>query len=325
MDEITRENYREYDAINYSKLSALTDHPSKVNEEKDFSDGIRNGDVLDLFVYEGEDAVHDKYHISTLTSLPSDIMQQIVDEAPNYEDATLIQTARNLDYGGSNWKDSTILRKIEEQAGEYMMDRENAGDKPIISWETFTQMQQADKMLKNHPFTKRFFTEDWEFQKPITQQIHIDDGDPVKFKGLLDGITVNEEDKKIVIQDLKYMSSPLRYFPSDFMKWRYYLQASLYHDLAMHHNSSSEALDIWNVTFYNVVYSSYDEKVQAFKVDHSMIVGGRKGFTKASGVPVKGYKELASELLWHQDTDSWDYPYEVYKNGGYSVIQLYES
>lgn len=321
--ELTRENYRAYDAINYSKLSALVDHPSKVNEEKDFSDGLRNGDLLDMFCYDGEDAVHEKYYVSTITQMPSDTIKEIIEASPNYEEGTLIQTARDMGYGASNWKDSTILRKLEENGGaEYMMELENAGDKPIISFEKFTEMQQASNLILNHKFTNRFFGDGWQYQKPMKADLHIDCEDPVTFKGLFDGIKVYEDNKKVIVHDLKYMSGELKYFPSDFMRWKYYIQASLYHDIAAANFRVDDATP-YDVEYYNVVYSSMEHKVQNFRIDNSMIVGGRKGFTKASGVPVKGYEELAAELIWHQNKNKWEYPYEVYNNNGTSVIENY--
>lgn len=313
--DISREEYREYDAINYSKLASLDKHPSKVNEEKDFSDGIQNGDLLDLFCYDGEDAVHEKYYVSSITQMPSDAIKEIIEQSPDFSEAALLHTARDLNYGASNWKDSTILNKITENGGgEYMMELENAAGRPIINFETFAEMQQASNLLKNHPFTKDMFGHGWEHQKPLVAQLHIHDGDPVTFKGLLDGIKVDKDRDMIFLHDLKYMSSPLSYFPNDFKKWRYYLQASLYSDIVR------EIYDMPTV-WYNVVYSSLENKVQKFLVTEDMIIGGRKGFHDIS-YGRKGYCELAEEYLWHVEHDKWDYPRDVYLNNGVETIDL---
>lgn len=313
MNEITRENYREFDAINYSTLSSLDKHPSEVDKDKDFSDGIQNGDLLDLFCYDGEDAVHEKYYVSSLTSTPSDAIKEIVDQSPDYSDAALLHTARELNYGASTWKDSTILRKIEEAAGDYILELENAGGKPIITFETFAQMQQASKLLKNHQFTKDMFGPEWNYQVPLLAELEVKDGHKEAFKCLLDGIK-DDGSNLIIVHDLKYTSSSLSYFPKDFKSWKYYLQASLYSDIVRELFGKDT---IW----YNVVYSSFENKVQKFHVDESVIQAGRDGFWDISYYR-RGYKQLAFELLWHQQNNKWDYPYEVYMNGGERTISL---
>jgi len=311
VEQVTRENYRDFDAINYSKLSSLDKHPSEVDKDKDFSDGIRNGDLLDIFCYDGEDAVHQKYHVSTLTSTPSDAIKEIIDQSPDYSDAALLHTARELNYGASSWKDSTILRKIEESAGEYILELENAGGKPIITFDVYAQMQQAAKLLKNHQFTKDMFGPNWEHQVPLVAELKINQGQKHPFKCLLDGI-YNEDKNLIIIHDLKYSSSSLSYFPKDFKSWKYYLQASLYTDIVRELFGKDT---IW----YNVVYSSLENKVQKFHVDESMIEAGREGFHDFSYYR-RGYRQLAFELLWHQENDKWEYPYEVYMNNGEQTI-----
>lgn len=309
MEEINRDNYREFDAINYSKLSALSDYPAKVNEDRSFSE---NGNVLDLFCYEGEQAVHDEYHVSSLSSLPSEDMMNIVDLAPNYEDATLIQTAREYGYGADSWKDSTILRHIEEKAGDYILDLENAGDKKIIDWEMFTEMQRASKLLKSHEFTRDFFTAEWDFQVPVLTEVDIE-GEPTKFKGLLDGM--KEDEDVVIIHDLKFSSISLKSFPSQFMSWNYYLQAGQYTDIIKRETGKT-------TLFYNVVYSSVNKRVQKYIVSPDMIQVGIYGGIGYTGRKVKGYRELAKELLWHQKYNKWEYPYEVYQNDGVGTVDF---
>lgn len=39
----------------------------------------------------------------------------------------------------------------------------------------------------------------------------------------------------------------------------------------------------------------------------------------------KGYDQLAAELAWHTVNDQWDYPYEIYMNGGEVEIDAFKS
>src|SRR5690625_7320697 len=88
-------------------------------------------------------------------------------------------------------------------------------------------MNRAANMLKEHEFTRGFMQ--GEYQLPLaTTGILKNEDDPV-FKCLID--ISNQEQGYIA--DLKYTSSTLKGFPYEFIKWGYYLQASLYRDIAM--------------------------------------------------------------------------------------------
>lgn len=319
-EPITRENYREYDAINYSKLSSLVDHPREVNLDKDFSDGMRNGDILDLFMFDGEDAVVEKYYISSREGDPSDTIKEILEKAPNYSDEMLLQVASEVGYGNS-WNPDTVLRKIHEggQKGasygtEYIKELEDSKDKIIITLEEYTKLQRAAKMLKNHQHTSWLFTDIWDFQYPICQEIDISDSfeyEPVLFKALLDGYSQHEDYN--VIADLKYTSRSINAFKGQFWSWKYYLQAALYSDLSTAENGRPTKC-------YYVIYSSLDDDVAVFQITDDMLSFGRNGGYNMKGNWVKGYKELAKELLWHQENNLWDYPYDVYMNNGIRKI-----
>jgi len=308
---ITRETYREYDAINYSTLSALSKSPLDVHKEKDFSDGLRNGDMLDILCFDGEDAFAEKYYVSDLdeSDMPSDTIKEIIDRSGDLSDESFLDIAKQINYGQS-WKEDTIIRKVLEGGIRYIDQLKSAGDRKIISFELYADMKKASSMLVESPLTKRFF-EDAEFQKPMTADLHVSDDHPeVEFKSLLD--IYKEEDSKVIVGDLKYTSSPLRMFEYEYLRWRYDLQAAIYSNVAAKSTPRE-------VIFYNIVYSSFDNEVYPFKISKNTIARGEHGGFKPNGRFYKGYRELAKEYIWHKQNDKWDLPYEFYVNDGIEI------
>lgn len=308
-EPITRENYREYDAINYSKLKALSDHPQKVLQKIAWSEGLQNGDLLDLILFDGEEKLREKYYISSREEDPSDKIKEIIQTSTEYDKDTLVSTARMLNYGGANWGDDTIYGKIIEKGGsEYIEELEEAGNRKIITFEQYAEMKRAASLLRDHPFTKDYFTDEWQNQVPLLYKLNVSEENAPLFKGLLDGLSVVKN--VAFIFDLKYTSRSLSAFRNQFFSWKYYLQASLYTDLALKETDC----DYFDTKY--VVYSSQDNKVGVFNVDSSMYKLGKLGGTGYTGKYIKGYRQLAKELIWHQENDLWEYPYEVYQNNG---------
>lgn len=301
---ITRENYREYPAINYSKLSSLDRDVTKVNEDKDFSDGIRNGDILDILCFDGQEAFEKKYFVSTLNNLPSDAVRSIIDSLEQYDDDSILQKARLFEYQ-NRWKDETLVAHIKKEGDAYIGQLMEAGDKIIIDLQTYTTMINAVNMLKESDRSKMFFVGS-EFQKPFSATIWVQAAAvDVEYKCLCD-IFADEKDH-IIVGDLKYTSYPLKSFEYEFLRWRYDIQASLYSKIV-------ETIYKKPVMYYNIVYSSADNAVMRFSVNYTTRRYARTGGFARNGKYYKGWEELTKELLWHEKHNLWDLPYEIYVN-----------
>ena len=299
---ITQENYRAYDAINYSKLSALSKNPKDVNTDRVWNDGIQSGSMIDTLCFDGEDKLFEEYYISALTEkdMPSDTIKSIINMADNFSDEELLRCANVVNYG-QTWNPPTIIRKIKEAGEKYINELEYSKGKKIISLEFYTSLYNAVQLLKSDHKTREFFIDN-DFQVPLTTHLRIEETD-IPFKCLLD---IKDEKQNIIIADLKYSSRPLRDFPYDFIKWRYDLQASLYSNIV-------ENITKKDVTFYNLVYSAYDNHVFKFKVHPETLYAGKFGGSVGNR-KYKGWLELTKEYLWHQKHNVWDLPYELCVN-----------
>lgn len=308
--DFNRDTYRGYDAVNYSKLSSLDKNPKSVNEDKDFSDGLRNGDVLDLLCFE-EEKFHEKYYVSTVGKLPSDAIKAIIDHVmtmEEYKSEDFVRVARAFEYGAPNWKDDTIYKKIMDDGEDYIQMLAQANDRIIIDFETYEMLKDATTDLKTDERTKQLFG--GNYQVPLLGMLDVNDDLSTLYKCLLDSLV--EAGDKMIMYDLKYTSSSLSYFQSDFKKWRYYLQASLYSDIVA--KAYNKPVDV-----YYVIWSSVDRKPALFKISEETLKLGRDGGILYNGQRAKGYKQLTEELIWHQKNDLWDYPYQYYKDNFFEL------
>lgn len=344
MERITFENYRDYPAINQSTLKQLSDNPQKVLEEdKDWSDGMEFGDVLDLLVFSPE-LFDENYYVADLDNLPSDSIKAIMEDLVNRhgEDITedqVLAAAERHNYGQS-WKPSTRLHKILEEGDglQYARMLNESEGKRILSIERHMEMVQAAEILKTHDYTSAYIADDlpegWE---RLTQLPLLSYGKPM-YKGLLDLVLVDHNEKVIYPWDLKSTGSNPLYFRGQYVKYQYYLQAALYQHIL--ENLVAEAEEGTNVqeetglTFHPsgykvsnfgfIVIGSQDSTVPLrYKCTDEDLYCGMFGGELRTGREVKGVEELTNELLWHREHDKWEYPYEVYQNGGELEIDIF--
>lgn len=309
--EITNKNYRAYPAINYSTLSSLDKNPADIGKDTFMSDGLRKGDILDILCFEPE-RLKEEYFISSLESLPTDAIKAIIDESPSMEDKDLIQTSRILNFGGANWGDDTRLKKIKEGSGqEYIDNLSKAEGKPILSMKDYKYLYDARTILFNHPFTKHLF-KNADFQVPYLGKVNDSDNKEVDAKCLLD--IKQDMGDYVLITDLKFSSSPLKLFPREFIKWRYYLQGSLYSDVV-------ESVEKKPIVFQYIIFSSVNSLPAIFRLSNNDRMAGKVGgILNGSNKKIKGYQQLIKEYYWHIENKLVDYPYEVYENNG--VLEL---
>ncbi len=58
--------------------------------------------------------------------------------------------------------------------------------------------------------------------------------------------------------------------------------------------------------------------------DRDLEVGFTGGHIKSTGKPIRGYFQLLEDLVWHQETDIWNYPKEVYFNKGHVELNIFK-
>lgn len=348
MERITRDNYRSYPAVNQSTLKALEDHPSKVLEDKDWSDGLQFGDVIDILLFT-PDKFEEEYYVTNMDNLPNENVRQIIEHvvANKKEDEDLgeddiLDAAAKFDYGQS-WKPATQLKKILVEYGgkAYIKQLLEGRGKKLLSIEDHMKMVQAVEVLKRHPFTSQFISGPTPDHIERLVQVPIlahSDEHPVWYKGLLDLILVDHEKKIIYPWDLKSTGTNPLWFQSQILKFRYDLQAGLYqHMLETIVTEAEEGgapQEYTGLTFdpsgykvdnfgFIVIGSQDTSRPLRYKCTDADIFAGLNGGTTKRGREYKGVWKLTEELLWHRKNGKWEYPMEVYQNGGQLLVDVY--
>lgn len=352
MEDLTRENYREYDAVNFSTLSQLDKNPSKVNSDEDiWNDGIQFGSLVDYFCFEPE-KVDEEFYVSNASRDPSSTAKQLADWILNEPSIYCninthgeIQLSHDVEYGRSTLLLSDALDKAKEAVGKstsfkkyggvsYLREQIASKEKRVISQEEYDQAKHASRVLKTHEFTRDYFINNSSHieiknQVPILWEPSFWDGDIKNgpAKSLLDIVIIDHEEKTVLPVDLKTMSSHPLSFESSALKWKYYIQLSFYwcavYQTVVNHDKIKE----YNVRpFEFIVLGKSDINnpyvyTTTYDIIHKGIEGG---IIKRWDSEVRGWVQLMKDLRWHQENDQWDYSREVYENNGRIELDIFE-
>lgn len=335
--------YRAVDCLSYSMLSGLSKSPGNlISKEKPEGAGLTFGSAVDTLAFDGETEFFKKFAIMA-TKQPTYKIKQVIDDIiksqsneifyKEYDELepTILITARSLEYGADNWKDETILRKIKEEGGKDYYDffKSNA-DKMIIDPVIYENVINSVTALYNHPFTSKWFNADeengWQliFQYPLFGKVKFNDVE-TKVKGLMDILAIDHVNKIIYPVDLKTSAGHVLDFKTAFVKWNYYIQASLYFLLIKQWAIENGLVDYNIANFKFIIISSTDffHRPLVYNCTTNDLYCGEHGGT-IQGESVKGYRQLIQEYYWHTINEKYDYPKEIYDNKGELSLNIFD-
>jgi hypothetical protein len=349
--EMNRENYREYDAINFSKLGQLDRNPSKVDEEKDWHDGMAFGSLVDLMCFE-PDEVEEKFYVNNADREPSSTAKELADWIVENKDDLLVDandeikqlksstvgTSRNEEYSLSSLLTDAVdaigsSTDFDRYGGiEYLKAQIESKDKNVVSPELYENAKRAHRTLKSHEFTRKYFRNpdrnvEIQFQVPILwDPSYYDDELKWMAKSLLDIVIFDHEEKTVKPVDLKTTSSSVFMFEQKMTKWRYYLQAAYYYDgLSWRIKNHDEVDDYEMLPFEFVVISSKNlhNPLVYQTTENDLSVGRNGGKLSYNDRKVRGWIQLIKDLKWHERNNKWDYPREVYESNGKVELDIF--
>lgn len=124
---------------------------------------------------------------------------------------------------------------------------------------------------------------------------------PFGFKGILDNVVIDEDTKNLFINDLKTTGKPLVEFPDSVDYYKYWIQASIYYQLAFYKyiNNRKDKLE-WTINFTFVVIDKYNQ-VYPFQVS-----------AKTMKEWLVDFRNLVLPVLdFHYVNKNYDLPYEL--------------
>ena len=241
--QVSEEEYRADPALSYSTL-ARYEREGFNNLDKLFdrieTPSLTFGSAVDSIITGGQEEFDERFMVAEFPSMPDSIVKIIKSLYKQYAgtyrsllnipDSSIIRETEDQNYQ-MNWKPETRAKVIKEKGTDYYNLLFVAGDRCIIDTQTYQDVVNAVKVLKESSSTKLYFADDNPFEPDIERLYQL------KFKGEFDGITyrnmadliiVNHKEKWVKPVDLKTSSHTEWDFYKSFVDWRYDIQARLY-------------------------------------------------------------------------------------------------
>lgn len=243
--QVSEEEYRADPALSYSTL-ARYEREGFNNLDKLFdrieTPSLTFGSSVDSIITGGQKEFDERFMVAEFPSIPDSVIRIVKDifrefgsthrTLSSVPEVEIIHRVESFNYQ-PNWKPETRAKVIREKGADYYNLLFVAGDRCIIDTQTYQDVVNAVKALKESNSTKYYFAEDNPFEPNIERLYQL------KFKTALNGIPyrcmfdeliVNYEKKHILPIDLKTSSTNDKEwdFPKHYLHWGYQIQNRLY-------------------------------------------------------------------------------------------------
>lgn len=273
---VPEETYRADPALSYSTLSRYEREGFNNLEhlfDKLETPSLTFGSAVDAIITGGQEEFDKGFMVAEFPSTPDSVTKMVKSLFSQYGDSyrslitipddAIIKETEYQSYQ-MNWKPETRAKVIKEKGSEYYNLMYVAGDRTILDTNTYQDVCNAVRALKESASTKFYFAENNPFEPEIERFYQL------KFKGEFGGVTyrnmadliiVNHKEKWVKPCDLKTSSHAEWDFYKSFLQWRYDIQARLY----------------WAIIRQNM---DKDDYFKDFKLlDYDFIVVNRKTLT----------------------------------------------
>lgn len=266
--QVSEEEYRADPALSYSTL-ARYEREGFNNLDKLFdrieTPSLTFGSAVDSIITGGQEEFDERFMVAEFPSMPDSIVKIIKSLYKQYAgtyrsllnipDNSIIRETEDQNYQ-MNWKPETRAKVIREKGTDYYNLLFVAGDRCIIDTQTYQDVVNAVRVLKESSSTKLYFADDNPFEPNIERLYQL------KFKGEFDGITyrnmadliiVNHKEKWVKPVDLKTSSHTEWDFYKSFVDWRYDIQARLYWSIIRQNMDKDEYFKDFKLLDYDFI------------------------------------------------------------------------
>lgn len=241
--DVSEETYRADPALSHSTL-ARYEREGFNNLDKLFdrieTPSLTFGSAVDSIITGGQEEFDERFMVAEFPSTPDSITKIVKSLFSQYGDSyrslitipddAIIKETECQSYQ-MNWKPETRAKVIKEKGADYYNLLFIAGSRTILDTQTYQDVCNAVRALKESKSTQFYFAEDNPFEPDIERLYQL------KFKGEFGGITyrnmadliiVNHKEKQVKPVDLKTSSHTEWDFYKSLVDWRYDIQARLY-------------------------------------------------------------------------------------------------
>ena len=191
---VSEEEYRADSALSYSTL-AKYEREGFNNLDKLFdkleTPSLTFGSAVDSLITGGQEEFDNRFMVAEFPSTPDSIIQIVKELFNRFSDTctninlisnnAIIEVASLYSYQ-NNWKPETRAKVIKEKGFEYYNLLYLSQDKTILNTETYQDVYNAVRALKESESTKFYFADNNPFEPNIERFYQL------KFKACLEGI-----------------------------------------------------------------------------------------------------------------------------------------
>ena len=243
---VPEETYRADPALSYSTL-ARYEREGFNNLDKLFdrleTPSLTFGSAVDSLITGGQEEFDERFMVAEFPSTPDSITKMVKSLFSQYGDSyrsliaipndAIIKETEYQSYQ-MNWKPETRAKVIKEKGADYYNLLFVAGSRTILDTQTYQDVCNAVRALKESKSTQFYFAEDNPFEPDIERFYQL------KFKATLGGVdyrcmfdelVIFHDTKEIQPLDLKTSCKRLDRewdFPSHYIEWSYEIQNRLY-------------------------------------------------------------------------------------------------
>lgn len=268
--------YRADPALSYSTL-AKYEREGFNNLDKLFdridTPSLTFGSAVDSIITGSQEEFDERFIVADFPSTPDTIIKIVNDvfrefcdtykDLDSIPDVEIIHRASSFNYQ-PNWKPETRAKVIKEKGADYYNLLFIADGKTVLNTQTYQDVCNAVRALKESTATKFYFAPNNPFEPNIERFYQLKfkgEFEGVKYRNMADLIIVNHKEKWVKPVDLKTSSHTEWDFYKSFVDWRYDIQARLY----------------WAIIRQNM---NKDEYFRSFKLlDYEFIVVNRRTLT----------------------------------------------
>lgn len=244
--DVSEETYRADPALSYSTL-ARYEREGFNNLDKLFdrieTPSLTFGSAVDSIITGGQEEFDERFMVAEFPSIPDSIIKMVKSLFSQYGDSyrslitipddAIIKETEYQSYQ-MNWKPETRAKVIKEKGADYYNLLFVAGSRTILDTQTYQDVCNAVRALKESKSTQFYFAENNPFEPDIERLYQL------KFKACLGGIeyrcmfdelVIFHDTKEIQPLDLKTSCKRLDRewdFPSHYIEWFYEIQNRLY-------------------------------------------------------------------------------------------------
>lgn len=316
--------------INPLRLSASRvasfdkDGPGILTERKKVdSEAVDFGSIVDAIVSEEDlkgylicDIVKPTASLLILAEHLLKIRDTYEDKSIIFDNLFVLSQVRELNLWKTVVKEETLINKFNnDQFWEYLNIMTTLGNRTLIPTELFEEAKELAHIIKNHDYSRSIFR--LEDDQEILYQVKAEfEYNHFNFLSYLDIVKIDHFARTITGIDLKTGSNSSQEFMTSFMKYRYYIQGSLYLK-ALSQILKDLGLVGYDILPFQFLYvGRYQKQPLIYTMTEKWVEASLKGFTTRSGYIYRGIDELLELIDWHVTSSIYNETRVLHESNG---------